>query len=435
MLAASEGSSLRMETELQMAAMMKAGVMKSGMLSIPLLRRDKTAFLQTLAETTTETGMRGMATAKLGMSKSAMIARARASHASEYYGTVSVGTPPQNFLVVFDTGSGNLLIPSSECGDESCKSHKRYIADNSTSQHQVGFAETDGPVGKDGDRDIVTITFGTGEMSGMFVRDKICIGDICSTANFVSATEMSDEPFSFVPFDGILGLALAGMSEAPKFNLIDAMISQKVLKNNLFAVYFGADGEQSEITFGSYKEELMATPIFWAPVSVPGYWQVDMADITIGNKEQLLCKDRCQAAVDTGTSLLAGPTDIIESLTNSLNVSSDCSNYATLPNLGFVVADHILNLEPSDYVDKDDTGCTVGLMSLDVPPPKGPLFIFGDPFLRKYYTVYDREHLRVGFAVAEHPHNKKLDHTSLLVDLSAHKGTKPNLRAGKAPVA
>ena len=44
---------------------------------------------------------------------------------------------------------------------------------------QVGFAETDGPVGKDGDRDIVTITFGTGEMSGMFVRDRICIGDIC----------------------------------------------------------------------------------------------------------------------------------------------------------------------------------------------------------------------------------------------------------------
>ena len=31
---------------------------------------------------------------------------------------------------------------------------------------QVGFAETDGPVGKDGDRDIVTITFGTGLCCG-----------------------------------------------------------------------------------------------------------------------------------------------------------------------------------------------------------------------------------------------------------------------------
>ena len=72
----------------------------------------------------------------------------------------------------------------------------------------------------------------------------------------------------------------------------------------------------------------------------------------------------------------------------------------------------------------------LSLMTMDVPPPKGPLFIFGDPLLRKcpastlgqgmprgiavtfqvlgprvscthvirgrYYTVYDRENLQAG---------------------------------------
>jgi len=66
------------------------------------------------------------------------------------------------------------------------------------------------------------------------------------------------------------------------------------------------------------------------------------------------------------------------------------------------MGDHILNLQPTDYVDKGSDGCEVSLMPLDVPPPNGPLFIFGDPFLRKYYTAYDRQTNQVGFAAARH---------------------------------
>merc|ERR1719335_184125 len=146
----------------------------------------------------------------------------------------------------------------------------------------------------------------------------------------------------------------------------------------------------------------MVTPMFWQPVARDsGYWQVQIEDITINNKKQTLCND-CQVAVDTGTSQLAGPTDVINELSSRLNVKKDCSNYKDLPSLGFVMGEHILNLEPQDYVDKGTDGCDVSLMPLDVPPPNGPLFIFGDPFLRKYYTSYDRANNKVGFATAKH---------------------------------
>jgi hypothetical protein len=324
---------------------------------------------------------------------------------SEYYGQVSVGSPPQSFTVVFDTGSGNLLLPSQECVDEACSSHKRF--DSALSATALQVADADHPnqkVGADGSRDVVTITFGTGEMSGVYVRDNICLGngDICCQANFVAATEESDEPFSLVPFDGILGLSLPQMAEGPSFSVLDRFVESGVLQEGVFSVFFGNDGEQSEITFGASKREQMATEIFWAPVTVPGYWQVAMDDITLENKNLGLCANKCQVAVDTGTSLLAGPSDVVATLVEKLQVADDCSNLNSLPDLGFIVGDHILNLKPEDYVASHSSGCSVGLMSLDIPPPKGPLFIFGDPFLRKYYTVYDRQKMRVGFALAKH---------------------------------
>eukprot|EP00971_Amphidinium_carterae_P242331 4811511-Amphidinium_carterae.2 len=64
----------------------------------------------------------------------------------------------------------------------------------------------------------------------------------------------------------------------------------------------------------------------------------------------------------------------IDTCTVSRNVS--------LPGLSVQVGDSVLHLSPDDYVDRDDDGCSLALMALEIPPPKGPLFIFGDPFLR-----------------------------------------------------
>jgi hypothetical protein len=367
----------------------KTGLLATGgSVVVPLMRRKKLGLVQGSSHTGGGTGR-------------------RAGQASEYYGQVSVGSPPQTFLVVFDTGSGNLLLPSKECTDEACTGHKRYDAALSATAMQIAYADQPKtPVAADGTRDIVTITFGTGEMSGVYVRDNICLGanGICCKADFVAATDESDEPFSLVPFDGIFGLSLPQMAEGPAFSILDELAGQGVLKESLFSVFFGNEGEESQITFGEVKKELMASELFWAPVTTPGYWQVEMREVIVGKEKMGLCSgdSKCQVAVDTGTSLLAGPSDVVEKLVDTLSVNSDCSNLQSLPDLKFNVNGHIMSLAPEDYVAQSGNTCTLGLMSLDIPPPRGPLFIFGDPFLRKYYTVYDRKNMRVGFALARH---------------------------------
>merc|ERR1719324_1595684 len=231
---------------------------------------------------------------KLGLAQMKHKGKANHKHhsQSEYYGQVVVGSPAQKFMVVFDTGSGNLLLPSKECVDEACTSHKRFDSALSATAMQVAYADQPStPVASDGSRDVVTITFGTGEMSGVYIRDNICLGsgDICCQADFVAATEESDEPFSLVPFDGILGLSLPEMAEGPAFSVLDRLVESGVLKEPLFAVFFGNEGEQSEITFGTYRKEHMATNVFCAPVTAPGYWQVQMDDVALANKRMGIC--------------------------------------------------------------------------------------------------------------------------------------------------
>jgi hypothetical protein len=332
----------------------------------------------------------------------ASVDESKVVHKSAYYGEISVGNPKQKFVVVFDSGSGNLMIPSTYCQSKACTMHKQYDRKQSSTAVDI---EADGSKAKSQEvRDQITVTFGTGEISGVFVTDDVCISDsLCTNAHLIAATDETDDPFTSFHFDGVLGLAREEMSQGPEFNVFDLLVKQQELHKPIFSVFLSdSDSENSEITFGDIKGEHMASEMFWQPVSrKSGYWQVQIQDITINGYRMSLCED-CQVAVDTGTSQLAGPTDVIQNLEKKLNVLSNCENYKRLPTLGFVMGDHELKLSPQDYVDKGPNGCEVSLMELDVPPPNGPLFVFGDPFLRKYYTSYDTVNGKVGFAAAAH---------------------------------
>merc|ERR1719456_2027672 len=184
---------------------------------------------------------------------------------------------------------------------------------------------------------------------------------------------------------------------------MDELARKGQLPNGQISFYL-TDGGDSEVTFGGYKSEYLASEIVWAPVEVQSWWQVAMTDITFNNEPKKLCNGKCRVAVDTGTSMLAGPSDLVDKLTTMLGAAPDCSNFDSLPKLGFQLGDKVLNLMPDDYMDRSASECSFSLMALDVPPPKGPLFIFGDPFLRRFVTIFDNGNKggpRVGFGVSK----------------------------------
>jgi len=343
-------------------------------------------------------------------------------HKTAFFGKVSVGSPGQTFSVVFDTGSGNLLVPAEDCKSEACQVHERFLQAKSPTVKEVYCDGT--PYTKDQEQphDEVTITFGTGEIWGRCLQDTICVGTVCTPGSFIAATYESRNPFKSFAFDGVLGLGLLSMSQGTNFNFMRQLSEKKSLREPKFSVFLSdSDAEQSEVTFGEIKHEHLASSLFWVDIARDsGYWEVQIDDITLDNHPLELCKD-CYVAVDTGTSELAGPSEIVDKLASQLNVLVDCSNFDQLPKLGFVVGGHILNLEPSDYVDNEDGHCDVALMPLDVPPPKGPLFVFGIPFLQKFYTVYDEAARKVGFGVAKHANQSATHAGALLVEIGSQK--------------
>lgn len=352
------------------------------------------------------------------------IATFRAMHKTAYFGKIDLGTPRQSFAVVFDTGSGNLVVPATECDSEACALHDQFNRTNSSTVERVHCG--DPSLGKDHAWDAVTISFGTGKISGKCMEDTMCVGSVCTRGRFIDADEESAHPFAVFKFDGVLGLARPVMAQSLNFSFMSLLADEGALQRPIFSVFLSDSiDEVSEVTFGEVKHEHMASKLVWVPVSREntGYWEVKIKDITIDNNKTKMCEN-CLVAVDTGTSMLAGPTAVIEAMRSALDVRADCRNFDSLPKLGFVVGKHIMNLAPHDYTSKytseGEDQCDLAFMILDIPPPKGPLFVFGIPFLQKYFTAYDVTRKRVGFAVAKHAQHAKSGSNAkdLLVEMS-----------------
>jgi len=314
-----------------------------------------------------------------------------------YYGTVNVGTPGQPFTVIFDTGSGNLIVPGHRCRSPACVKHVRFDVKNSSTAKRVSCSSPEDFTGK------VTINFGIGSVSGQCWQDVVCLQGLCSQGNFIVSTRESNDPFLEFSFDGILGLARPQMTSSDKFSLISRLLGQGVLRQPVFTVFLSEmDDEVSEVSFGQINYERAASEIFWAPVSgSSGYWEIKIQDITFNGEDQNICQN-CKAAVDTGMSMITGPTVVIDKLEEAMGLRSDCKNYHQLPRLGFRIQGRIFNLLPRDVIDNGGmVYCAVSFVKLDVPPPKGPLLVLGIPFLTRYYTVFDEENGQLGFAEAK----------------------------------
>ncbi|CAH8498585.1 unnamed protein product [Schistosoma turkestanicum] len=319
----------------------------------------------------------------------------------EYYGEISIGTPPQTFHVLFDTGSPYLWIPSIKCdsSDLACQAHHKY--DNSKSSTYKPNGES------------FSVQYGTGTASGFLSSDNVHIGSLSIVDQlFGEITEQPGEVFVNLHFDGIMGMAFQQTSTnsnpTPIFN---NMIQQNLIDEAVFAVYLNQNEDKTtsgEIMFGGIDDRYYTGSITYSDVVDKEYWMIKFDGISIN--DEIFCPNGSNALIDTGTALISGPTEKINKINTylgSLQTSTneyivDCNKIHELPAIQIKINDKSIQLNPDDYivekVSNSSRICKTCFISNNFP--RGPLWIFGDVFLRKVYTVFDVGHLRIGIANA-----------------------------------
>jgi len=317
---------------------------------------------------------------------------------SQYFGEIGLGTPAQKFNVIFDTGSSDVWVPSASCG-KSCSGHPKYDHSNSSTYIPNGAP--------------FDILYGSGPVSGYEDYDALTIGGlVVGKQQFAEVTDASGLGSAFLAgkFDGIVGMAFPSITVCKCATAFQNLVDQGTVQKAEFAFYLSnSASDNGELVLGGTDPAHYTGDFSYVPLIAQNYWQVQLEAFSI-NGVSYTQSGGDHAIVDSGTSILTGPSDKIKAIAASLGARElagtgeyivSCT--AKLPTLNFVLGGKNYTLESKDYLIPDPPLCILGLMGLDVDSPLGPLWILGDMFMRKYYTVFDAENSRVGFALANHP--------------------------------
>lgn len=338
---------------------------------------------------------------------------------SQYVGLLGIGTPPQYVQPVFDTGSTNLWVVSSDCKDDTCAKVTRFDPRLSST-----YRDADPPVSLD-------ITFGTGRINGCTAVDDFSIGPFVvkdQTFGLVqkeSGHNMHGNIFKSINFEGIVGLAFPEMSSTGAVPLYDHLVQDGKLKANEFAFYMAKGFPVSGLFFGGVDPRFFEPPIHMFPVNREHYWETPLDAIYIGEKK-FCCDEPSFVILDSGTSFNTLPGKDMRRLMEKIPARAcdldDPEFTKTYEPITYVIGGIKFPLKPEEYLVRNDRNeCKPAFMQIDVPAEYGPAYILGSvAFMRHYYTVYRRSDGRrpslVGIARAVHSQENKSYLASVLRD-------------------
>ncbi|KAL7325530.1 hypothetical protein PS15p_207993 [Mucor circinelloides] len=371
---------------------------------------------------------------------------------SIYMVNVAIGTPPQNFELVLDTGSADLWVPAASCPSTMCPFNK--------------FNESQSSTFKDLNQ-VFNITYGIGSASGGFGMDTVNIAGVIieqqqfgltnntqniltnmrtlSGESYTPTISSADNVTSYSTdrrMDGIFGLGYPFItSPSTRYNpFFFNLKAQNKIDQNIFSVFLNKSESTDtvgEIIFGGIDKTKYHGPLTYLPLAKTtristggrsdyGFWQVFGQGVgaTVNGKTTFGAnfKQNAQLVFDTGTTLSYLPMNVIEPLfaaaIGNTNLAYDSANnyfqircsmaqqnitlqFMMSPSANVTDTPVVLNVAIADviYPMDTDTMSTASVCMIGIVPNGGQIF-FGESILKSLYQVYDVDQNRIGIASA-----------------------------------
>jgi hypothetical protein len=177
----------------------------------------------------------------------------------QYISTVKIGHPPRALNFVIDTGSSDILVL--------LKNQHKTLKEEMLAEKSSSFKKT-------GD---FNIKYGAGKCSGIKGSDVMSIGGYSLKGEEIGFANEEDYVVSTINADGVLGLALVGLSKVtrPPF-MAQLMQEHEDSLENLFSIYIEPhlSGPKNMLFIGGFDLSLAgptATMNYLPLLHTPGY--------------------------------------------------------------------------------------------------------------------------------------------------------------------
>ncbi|KAG1728147.1 aspartic peptidase domain-containing protein [Suillus paluster] len=323
---------------------------------------------------------------------------------SSYFGSLAIGTPPVSFDVILDTGSADLWVADQAC-TLGCSKVQLFDDLASSTFHNLSTP--------------FQIQYGSGAAAGTLGQDVVQMAGFSVPNQIFGAVTQVTSGLLNTPVSGLLGLGWQSIASSGASPFWQTLASSGAWTDPLMAFqltrFINATSPNAQEPGGSFTLGFVNSSLYTGTIdyqslpTTPSYWILPMKSLTVqGSSVTIPSGSSSYSAIDTGTTLVGGPSSIISEIyaqiPGSQPGSGSWQGYWTYPcstsvNIAISFGGPSWPISPADFrlTSISSSQCIGAFFELSTGG-SAPTWIIGDTFLKNVYSVFRYNPAAVGFA-------------------------------------